>query len=69
MGDFLGDSDRVRYVLSCLVKNAIERNNEFDNLDLVKVRGYISEEITVYLYSPNDQTHYEKRQLVIKITD
>ena len=54
----LGDSHRVRYILSVLLKNAIDRNNQFHELDLVKVSAEVIESDQVILTTKQENTYY-----------
>ena len=41
----LGDESRVKYMVSCLLKNSIERNNRFSlEQEIVKVRACVDHE-------------------------
>jgi len=68
-GIFLGDPDRIRYILSSLLRNAIDRNHEFQELHLVKVSAEITDNTHVDLAKQEEQSSYERRSLVIVVTD
>jgi hypothetical protein len=56
--EILGDPHRVRYILSVLLKNAIDRNNQFHGLDLVKVSAEIIKSEQVILNTKQENTYY-----------
>jgi hypothetical protein len=38
------DSDRLRYILACLLKISVARNNEYSDFDAIKVSAHVSDE-------------------------
>jgi hypothetical protein len=58
-----GDKDRLKYILVVLLKNSLQRNNQFDDLDPIQITAQVTDSQTLDFDDFNDST------LIVRITD
>jgi hypothetical protein len=54
----MGDENRIKYILTCLIQNAIERNRQSSELGHVTVKASVSEEDKIDIKMSGEETGF-----------